>query len=141
MCYSPLPSFLSLPSLLSTNLPSSPSLPFLKLLYPVPHLPTHPSIHYPSAIHLSILHPTTHSPIIHTSVNIIHPSTHSFPTQIHLTFVSSIYSTTYPSIHSSIHLSIHPLIHPSIHPSFHKCFLSIFSVSAYFSGSESFLDF
>lgn len=131
MCYHPFPSFLSLPSLLSTNLPSSPSLPFLKLLYPVPHLPTHPSIHHPSAIHLSILHPTTHSPIIHTSVNIIHPSTHSFPTQIHLTFVSSIYSP----------ISIHPFIHPSSHPSFHKCFLSIFSVSAYFSGSESFLDF
>ena len=106
--FRPSPSFLSLPSLLSTNLPSSPSFPFLKWLYPVPHLPTHPSIHHPSAVHLSILHPMAHSPIIHPSVNIIHPSTHSFPTQIHLTFVSSVYSPTYPSIHSSIHLSIHP---------------------------------
>ena len=104
MCYLSI-SFLSLLSVLSTNLPSSSPLPFLKLFYPVPHLPTHPSIHHPFTTHPSILHPTTHSPVIHTSVTVIRLPTHSFPTQIHLSFVSSIYS---PSIHPSIYPSVFP---------------------------------
>ncbi len=74
----------------------------------------HPSIHLPilhSTTHLSIHPPSIHPSIFHS----IHLSKSIHPSSIH---PSILHPTTHPSIHPPfIHPSIHPsYIHPSIHP-------------------------
>ncbi|XP_057573870.1 cAMP-dependent protein kinase catalytic subunit PRKX isoform X2 [Hippopotamus amphibius kiboko] len=87
-------------------------------IHPLVRPSTHPSIHhpsiiYPSAMHPSCIHRTTH-PSIHSPIHpsFIHPPIH--PSSIHPPTHSPIHPSSSLSIH---HLSIHPPTHPPIHPS------------------------